>query len=83
MQLVRASQGSVATVSAAEFGSSITSEVIELFCDKGVALMVDEHDRPMHKAGLVALVGAMKAIETGVITEGPVLCCLTEGTQRG
>ncbi len=79
--LLRQSNGTINTISQQEFDHYITAEVIELFSQNNVCLTLDAVGKPIHKAGLMALAGILKAIDQGVIQAGPVLCCLTEGTQ--
>lgn len=86
-ELLSSAQGDLSTVNHQEFyyyvkktfeGKTIT----DLLYEKGIHISVKNEDI-VEKTGLIALVGAIKAIDQGIISAGTsVLCSLTSGMSR-
>jgi len=77
-------KGDLTTINHKEFSGFLEYQfggktVLQLLQDNGVEITVRDGD-VVEKAGLIALAGALKEIDKGLIKEGSnVLCCLTGG----
>lgn len=84
-QLLSQSDGDIVTVNLPEFDASLNLEIdgaslIEWLQRAGITIPLDHDGRPVERTGLMALAGAIKAIDSGEIERGQkVLCCLTSG----
>lgn len=82
--LLNETKGELTTLNHDEFNSFLPGRIagkniLELFCDNGVDITLKDGEI-VEKTGLMALFGAMKAINTGIVSKGSsVLCCLTSG----
>lgn len=83
-QLLLLTRGDLLTVNEEEFDSYLRPSaeygpVLELLRSRGIAISLGS-GQVLDKAGLIALVGTLKAIDAGVIPPGgSVLCALTGG----
>lgn len=83
-RLLTLTRGDLLTVNGEEFDSYLRPSaghgpILELLRSRGIAIRLRSGD-VLDKAGMIALVGTLKAIDTGVIPAGgSVLCAMTGG----
>jgi len=86
-ELLSSAQGDLSTVNHQEFYYYVKNffegkTIPDLLNEKGIYISVKDEDI-VEKTGLIALVGAIKAIDQGIISAGTrVLCSLTSGMSR-
>jgi hypothetical protein len=79
-EVVLSTSGNVVTVDDGEFEEHTVGAAIPSLLEEQGIRISRRHGAVLDKTGLMALVGAMKAIEAGGIAAGSrVLCCLTSG----
>lgn len=80
-RLLKKTQGDIVSVDGAEFSHYISKKLLQFLAKKGL-----RHTRRkgeiMAKSGLLALAGALKAIDHRIITKSAVLVCMTDGAQK-
>jgi threonine synthase len=79
--LVQKTGGDILTINGREFSRYISSNVLKTLREGGIVHM-KKGGVFVGRSGLMALAGILKAIDEGVIIKGPVLSCMTDGTQR-
>ena len=86
-KLLHETGGELTTLNHSEFngllaGKFIGNDILERFQENGVDITL-KNGEIVEKTGLMALFGAMKAIDKGTISKGSsVLCCLTSGMRE-
>ena len=86
-ELLSSAQGDLSTVNHQEFYYYVEKNfegktIPDLLYEKGIHISV-KNEEIVEKTGLIALVGAIKAIDQGIISAGTsVLCSLTSGMSR-
>ena len=78
--LVKNTGGDIVTIHREEFDRYISSNVLARLRAHGV-MHTKKGGEFVGKSGLMALAGVLKAIDKSIICTGPVLVCMTDGTQ--
>lgn len=87
-RLLTETGGDLATINNNEYRNILDRRfdgkgILELLLDRDIEITTKEKE-VLEKTGLLALVGAIKAIDQGRIPKGKkVLCCLTSGVSKG
>lgn len=85
-QLLLLTRGDLLTVNEEEFTSCVHGPggrpILESLLSRGIDITL-RSGQVVEKTGLIALVGTLKAIDSGIIEKGSrVLCCLTSGVSK-
>jgi hypothetical protein len=87
-EVLTATRGDLTTINRSEFDAALDrrfdgKRLLELLGDHGVHIGT-RGDDVVERTGLIALAGALKAIDARTIAPGSrILCCLTSGTRPG
>ncbi|KKW44001.1 MAG: hypothetical protein UY94_C0038G0003 [Parcubacteria group bacterium GW2011_GWA2_56_21] len=79
--LVKNTDGDIVTINREEFDRYISSSVLARLRAHGV-VHTKKDGEFVGRSGLMALVGVLKAIDKSILCTGPVLVCMTDGTQK-
>ena len=87
-RILSSSDGAMTTITRAEFEAALATPfdgrgLLDRLADAGARIGTRGGD-VVERTGLIALAGALKAIDGGVVAPGSrILCCLTSGTKPG
>jgi hypothetical protein len=87
-RILSSSDGAMTTITRTEFEATLATSfdgrgLLDRLADAGARIGMRDGD-VVERTGLIALAGALKAIDGGVVAPGSrILCCLTSGTKPG
>lgn len=79
--LLRKTRGDMVTINGREFRRYIDSKLLQKLRVKGI-VHTKKKGELVGRSGLMALAGVLKAIDMARIRDGPVLVCMTDGSQN-
>ena len=88
MRILSSSDGAMTTITRAEFETALATPfdgrgLLDRLADSGARIGMRDEE-VVERTGLIALAGALKAIDGGMVAPGSrILCCLTSGTKPG